>query len=182
MQKFHVHYLLGSIVKEDVISNILTSSGGLQSQQKSLALITPKQRAFLSGIHVGKFINLSTNSDFKHGLRLRLGTSIMSHYIIFNDESASTNQLLGDYGKGYDRLTRGITAEEFIGYQYINGRGSMNIFGGFSFVQGFTQNKRPADFDTRVRNDQKRLDLLSGFRVGFAIKLYEFGTADEVFY
>lgn len=177
----HGHYILGPLVKEDVISNIRSSDGNLISQQQLQSIITLKQRAFLYGIHAGKFINLS-KKDAKHGFRLRVGSSIMSHYIIFNDESAATNQLLGDYGKGYDRLTRGITIEEFIGYQYISADERMNFYAGFSLVQGFTQNKRPVDFDTRMRNDEQRLDMLNGFRAGFVIKLFEFGNAEDTYY
>lgn len=178
---YHTHMLLGSNVKEDVISNIRTSEGNLIGQQKNQAIVTLKQRAFINGVHVGKFINIS-ESTIKHGPRISLGSSVMSHYIIFNDESATVNQLLGPYGNGFDRLTRGITVEQFIGYQYMNDNGAVNVFGGFQFVQGFTQNIRPVNFDTRITDRSNRLDLLFGFRLGIHIRLFEFGTASEVFY
>lgn len=177
----HGHMLIGPIVKEDVISNIRTSDGGFVSQQQDLAVITMKQRGFLVGIHGGRFIKLNKGKN-KHGIRLRLGSSIMTHYIIFNNETASTNQLLGDYTKGYDRLTRGITLEEFIGYQYINESGSLNTFIGFNFVHGFNKNLRPYDFDTRIRDEARKFDQLFGIRVGFTINLYETGKGEEVYY
>lgn len=178
---YHTHMLLGSNVKEDVISNLRTTEGNLIGQQKNQAIISLRQRAFLNGIHFGKFINIS-NSSFSHGPRLSLGSSVFSHYIIFNDESATVNQLLGQYGSGYDRLTRGLTIEQFIGYQYTNENGGVNVFGGFQFVQGFTQNVRPVNFDTRITDDSNRLDLLFGFRLGVYIRLFEFGTAEQVYY
>jgi len=178
---YHAHMLLGSNVKEDVISNLRTTEGNLIGQQKNQAIVSLRQRAFLNGIHVGKFINIS-NSSFSHGPRISLGSSVLSHYIIFNDESATVNQLLGQYGSGYDRLTRGLTLEQFIGYQYKNDNGGVNVFGGFQFVQGFTQNVRPVDFDTRIRDDRNRIDLLFGVRLGVYIRLFEFGTAEQVYY
>ena len=177
----HGHMLLGPIVKEDVISNLRTTEGGFVSQQQDLALITMKQRGFIFGIHAGRFIKLNKGKE-KHGIRLRLGTSIMTHYIIFNNETASTNQLLGDYAKGYDRFTRGIAVEEFVGYQYINESGSINAFVGFNFVHGFNKNLRPYNFDTRTRDDATKLDHLIGIRAGFTINLYETGKGEEVYY
>lgn len=177
----HSHILIGSTVKEDPISNLRNQDGNLIGQQKQAAIITLKQRGFLNGAHFGKFFNISRTTT-KHGPRIRIGTSVMSHFIIFNDESATVNQLLGPYAKGYNRLSRGITAEGFIGYQLINKNESVNMFGGFEFIQGFTKNVRPVDFDTRVRNDNSRKDILVGFRIGVSIKLFEFGNGEEVFY
>ena len=177
----HGHFLLGPFVKEDVIRNIRTSDGLLIGQQQNQSIVTLKQRGFNIGIHGGKFINLSKGKN-KHGIRLRLGTGILSHHIIFNDESATLNQLLGDYANGYDRLSRGIAVEEFVGYQFINETGKINLFAGFSFVQGFTTNLRPVNFDTGIRDDRSRIDLLNGIRVGFTISLFDAGKGEDVFY
>jgi len=177
----HGHFLLGSFVKEDVISNIRASDGLLIGQQKNKSVLTLKQRGFNIGIHAGKFIPLSSGKN-KHGIRVRVGTGILSHHIIFNDESATLNQLLGAYGNGFDRLTRGIALEEFIGYQYIDQTGKINMFAGFSFVQGFTKNLRPVNFDTGLKDDGNRIDLLNGFRAGFTINLYDGGEGREIFY
>lgn len=177
----HTHFLLGPQVNEDVIANIRSSDGLLIGQQKNKSILTMKQRGFNIGLHAGKFINFS-KSQSKHGLRLRVGTGLLSHHIIFNDESVTLNQLLGDYAKGYDRLTRGFTVEQFIGYQYINVDGKINMYAGFSFVQGFTKNLRPVNFDTGLKENQRRLDLLNGFRVGITFNLYENATGDEIFY
>ena len=177
----HGSMMLGPIVKEDVISNLRNSTGELISQQQDLAIITLKQRGFTVGIHAGTFIPLikSTNS---HGIRLKLGANILTHYIIFNNETASANQLLGDYGRGYDRLTRGFGVEEFIGYQFVSESGSIKVFAGINSIQGFTRNLRPYNFDTRERDDASRFDVLTGFRIGVAFKLYESSEGKEVFY
>lgn len=177
----HGSMLLGSIVTEDPISNLRTVEGLLVSQQRDLAVITMKQRGFIAGIHAGRLFNLSKTEN-KHGIRVRAGLGILSHYIIFNNETASTNQLLGDYARGYNRFTRGLEVEQFIGYQFVNTKGNMNLIAGFNFVQGFTKNRRKVDFDTRMRNDTPRFDGLIGFRVGFAIKLYQVKSGDDIFY
>ena len=177
----HGSMMVGPIVKEDVISNLRNSTGQLISQQQDFAIITMKQRGFTVGIHAGIFIPI-IKSTHTHGIRLKAGANILTHYIIFNNETASSNQLLGDYARGYDRLTRGFGVEEFIGYQFVNQRGSVKFFAGINSIQGFTKNLRPYNFDTRVRDDSTRFDMLTGFRLGIAFNLYQSSEGKDVFY
>lgn len=178
----HIKMIIGGTVKEDVISNLRNKDGGLISKQKYDAIITMKERGFMYGVHAGYFLNLS-KSNSAHGIRFRFGTGLMSHYIRFNDESASSNQLLGDYSKGYDRLTRGYFLQEFIGYQYTSASKKLNLFVGFDCIQGFTKNVRPYNFDTRMTDNAARKDLLIGIRAGIALNLYRFeNTEKEIFY
>lgn len=178
----HGSYMLGSHVKEDVIKPIRDESGWLVSQQKSFARITLKQRMYNVGIHVGKFINIS-KSEFQHGFIVNFGVGLLTHYIIFNDESASTVQLLGKYGRGYDRLTRGYNLSQFIGYKYKNRDGRLNVFAGFQFIEASTKSLRPIDFDTGMYGGSGRLDALMGFRIGATFILWNRGDEKrEIFY
>lgn len=177
----HGSFFLGPIVKEDVISNLRNSDGFLISQQEDLAIITMKQRGFSVGLHAGKFIPLFENFG-THGIRVRVGLNVLTHYIVFNNETASTNQLLGDYARGYDRLSRGFGIEEFIGYQYVSTKNSVRIFIGFNGIQARTRNLRPVNFDTRMRDNIVRTDILSGLRVGMAISLFENSDGSDIFY
>ncbi len=177
----HGGMMLGPIVKEDVISNIRDSEGFLISQQEDLAIITMKQRGFILGLHGGTFIPLLEKSG-THGIRLRLGVNVLTHYIIFNNETASTNQLLGQYGKGYDRLSRGFGIEEFIGYEFISISGKAHFFVGINGIQARTKNLRPYNFDTRERDTTPRFDVLTGLRLGISINLYDNSSSTDVFY
>ncbi len=177
----HGGMFLGPIVKEDVISNLRTSDGFLVSQQQDLAIITMKQRGFIIGVNGGKFFPL-IEAGGQHGIRARIGLNVLTHYIIFNNETASTNQLLGDYAHGYDRLSRGWGIEQFIGYQYVSNSGGVIVFAGINAIQARTKNLRPVNFDTRVADRAARLDMLTGFRVGFAIRLFEGGEGKEIYY
>lgn len=178
----HGHYILGNRVKEDVIAPLRhEETGGLIDQTRDISFITLKQRAYLFGIHGGRFFNIS-KTDLKHGPRLRFGISMLTHYIIFNDERASTFQLRGIYSSGYDRLTRGFSLEQFIGYQVIMKNTNTVLFGGVNVVESRGKSLRPIDFDTGVYGGDQRNDILFGFRVGASIQLYEFGEQDEVIY
>lgn len=174
-------FMLGSIVKEDVIKPLREESGWLVSQQKTFARITLKQRMNNIGIHVGKFINVS-NKKNQHGPLFNIGLGLLTHYIIFNDESASTVQLLGKYGKGYDRLTRGYNISQFIGYKFKNRDGRLNVFAGLQFLEANTKSLRPIDFDTGEYGGKGRLDILIGFRVGATFILWKGAEKGEIFY
>jgi len=63
--------------------------------------------------------------------------------------------------------------------------GRLNIFGGFEFVEGFTSNQRALNYDTQTRDDQRRFDMLAGFRVGLILPFYNIGKGgsdEEIFY
>ena len=89
--------------------------------------------------------------------------------------------LSGDYKKGYDRLTNGLTLKQFIGYQHLDPNLRLNFFAGFEFLEGFTRSRRDFDFDTRRKDQTDRLDLLWGFRVGLVLPFYFSGDRD-IFY
>jgi hypothetical protein len=177
----HGGMFLGPIVNEDVISNLRTDDGLLISQQEDLAVITMKQRGFIVGLNAGKFIPLVENYG-THGIRIRVGLNVLTHYIIFNNETASTNQLLGEYANGYDRLSRGWGIEEFVGYQYVSTKNTVRVFVGFNGIQARTRNLRPYNFDTRERDETIRFDVLSGIRVGMAISLFENADGSDIYY
>lgn len=177
----HGSYMLGSFVKEDVIKPLRIKTGELISQQKSFVKITLKQRMYNLGVHFGKFINISKKKN-QHGPVLQFGVGLLTHYIIFNDEFASTVQLLGNYGKGYDRLTRGYNISQFIGYKYKNADGRLNVYAGIQLLEANTKSLRPIDFDTGKYGGAGRLDVLAGFRVGASFILWKGSKKGEIFY
>ena len=90
-------------------------------------------------------------------------------------------QLMGEYKKGYDRLSNGLALGEFIGYVHLGKNHFINFFAGFEIIEAFTKNRRSFNIDTIEKDDTKRLDILSGFKFGWIIPLYR-RNADEFYY
>ena len=100
------------------------------------------------------------------------GPVYMSHKIRIDDIGRQSPQLLNAYKKGYDRLTAGLGVQEYIGYMYMSNKRMLNFFFGFEFMQGFTKSQRSYDYDLRQADTDKRIDMLSGFRIGWVLPLY----------
>ena len=105
----------------------------------------------------------------------------MQHKIRIDDIGNLSPQLSTEMKKGYDRLTSGISATEFIGYLYLGNKRMLNFFGGFEFTQGFLKGKREWLYDLQKPGTDSRIDLLSGFRIGWILPLYK-KSPNEFYY
>lgn len=174
-------FLFGSTVNEDVLAGLRTEAGDIIGNDREPADIQLRQRGSYYGLRVGKLIGLAANND-RSGIRINLGAGILQHRIrIQDDPFRGVPQIEGEYEKGYDRLTNGLALHQFIGYQTIGKTNGVNITVGFEFFEGFTQNRRDFNFDTRTADTDQRLDLLAGFRVSFSLPFYQ-GNSEDIYY
>lgn len=174
-------FLFGNNVEEDVLAGLRTEAGDIIGNDRSPADIQLRQRGAYYGLRVGRLIGLFEDNP-RSGIRINLGVGLLQHRIRIQDDPFRTvPQLEGEYFKGYDRLTNGLALHQFIGYQVIGKNNGINLTAGFEFFEGFTQNRRSFNFDTREANTDSRLDILAGFRVGFTLPFY-LGNAEDVYY
>lgn len=101
-----------------------------------------------------------------------LGAGFLEHKIRIDVDKDDVPELSGDYLKGYDRLTNGLALTEFIGYMHCGNNRLINFIFGFELTQAFTQNRRDFNFDQMKKDDNKRLDLLYGIKLGWFFPLY----------
>lgn len=175
------NYLFGNEVKTNVLAPLQTPEGFIIANDKSYANIFLRERGFYVGGHVGKIFSLSAGNA-RSGIRVSLGAGLLQHKIrIQDDPFRPVAALTDEYKKGYDRLTNGLALKQFIGYQHLDPNLRLNFFAGFEFTQGFTRSRRDFNFDTRMKDDTNRLDLLTGFRVGWVLPFYFLGDR-EIFY
>jgi len=175
------HFMFGSNVEVDPLTNLRTSGGFIIGNDRDPAEIQLRQRGSYYGVRVGKLIGLAPNND-RSGLRLAFGIGLLQHRIrIQEDPLRDVSQLTGDYVKGYDRLTNGLALHQFVGYQVLSKTNGIHVVAGFEFFQGFTQSRRSFDFDLQRADTTQRLDGLIGFRLNFTLPFY-LGNAEDVFY
>jgi len=160
------------IKETGILDSISTSDGNVIDGNGIYADIRTVERGFYLGVKGGKLFPIfGTNKN--SGIIVLLGGGFMQHKIRIENTGNTAAQLKGEYKKGYDRLTNGLAISEFIGYMYHGNSRFVNFFGGFEFVQAFTQNRRSFDYDLMAKNNTKRIDLLSGFKVGWIISLHK---------
>ena len=110
------------------------------------------------------------------------GIGFMQHRIKFEDKFQEVPLLSGkNYYPGYDRLTNGVMFTEFIGYRLLSNRRLINVFAGVEFTQAVTKNRREVNYDTGLKDNNQRLDLTMGFKVGLSLPLYK-PTPQEYYY
>lgn len=175
-------FLFGEKVKEDhILSNISTSENYVIDKGGTFADIFLYERGFYFTGNVGKIIPLGLSNP-NSGLFLNLGGGYLQHKIRIENPDKTAPQVEGDYKKGYDRLTAGFCATQFIGYIYFSNKKIYNFFAGIEFKEGWTHSLRDYNFDTRSRDNQQRFDLLWGFKVGWCLPFYRKTTQAFYYY
>jgi hypothetical protein len=166
-------YLFGSLIKEDsILDHLRTSNGEIINKYGEYANIIISERGYYIGAGLGRLFNIvKTNPN--SGIILRFSAGFMEHKIKIQNEANNAPQVLGNYLKGYDRLTNGLAINEFIGYMHIGKSQYFNIYVGFEFYQAWTRCRRDFNFDTMEHDTRNRNDLLYGFRFGWIIPIYE---------
>lgn len=173
-------FLTGTSVNERVFESQLNSSGFLISDQGFPADVTTNMRGTIIGVLVNKNV-VSINKKKDVFVFAGIGGGVIQHKIKFNPISGSVPQFEGDYAKGYDRNSIGPYLEQSLGIKFRKPRLKADI--DFQLLEGFTKNVRPLNFDTRVKDDSNRLDLLIGMKVTYYIPVfYNLKKTKDIYY
>ncbi len=167
-------YLTGNRVlfEKGFLSNLMLEDGHIPDNQGQLAKISLQQRGFTitaDGGYLFPVLGPNRNS----GILVFAGVGLLQHKIRIEHQEHEIKQLEGDYLKGYDRLTNGLVLHQFAGYYYMSDYKLINFYLGIEAWQGFTQSRRNFNFDTQVKDEAKRNDILVGIRAGWVLHLYK---------
>jgi len=174
-------FFFGDQIKENgILDSLKTSTGFIINQNGNPATVRLFERGFTAALHIGKIFSVfSPNKN--SGILAYAGPVFIRHKIKIDDIGNQSPQLVDSYRKGYDRLTAGFGAHEFIGYIYFSNKRMLNCFFGFEFTQAFTKSQRSYDYDLMKADTEKRTDLLYGIRVGWILPLYK-RTPQQFYY
>lgn len=166
------NFLFGNTIKDDsLFINIMTNDGQIINGNGEFATVNTFERGFTVTGKVGKIFSvLAPNPN--SGLMVSAGVGLLQHKIRIEVPGNTVLELNGDYKKGYDKLTNGFCATEFIGYVYFGNHRLVNFFGGVEFTQAWTKCRRDFNFDIMAKDYTKRLDLLYGIKAGWIIPFY----------
>jgi hypothetical protein len=176
------NYIFGNTVNEDVLKLLRTTDGNIISDLNTYADVSLRERGLYTGATIGKIVKLHDNGNRFGGIRLALGGGWLYHKIRIQDNQNAVSQLNGEYARGYDRFTAGFATTQFVGYQLISRDRTANFYIGFEATEGFTKNRRGFNFDTGLRDDAKRIDILYGVRAGWQLAIFTNQKAAEIEY
>ncbi len=175
------NFIFGTTVKEDVLAGLRDPDGEIIGNSQSQTSVALRQRGLYVGALVGKLFGLLSNNP-RSGIRATMGVGYFRHRIRLQDDNQAVVQISGDYTKGYDRLTGGITLSQFIGYQHLATNRRINLTAGFEFLQCFSKSLRGFNYDTQKTDKGARLDLLYGFKVALTLPFYIGEDAEQIDY
>lgn len=172
-------FLFGNVVKEDVLAGFRTPDGYFLGSSGLGADVYLRQRGLTLTMMAGKIFPLEKNS--RSGIKVGIGAGILQHNIRFLDDNNAIAQIGGDLRKGYDRLTRGFTLRQQLGYQILSRNRRLNFELSFIFFQGFTNEVRDFHFDTGSVSDKSRIDLGFGFQAAWILPFYV-NSSETIYY
>lgn len=166
------NYIFGRNVKEDVLKNLKNDDGFVVDNEGYPADIRVTERGV--GFHalVGKLINVGHNNQ-NSGIIATVGVGYLQHKINIYDAQTRIAAVSGDLKYGYDRLSRGISFTQFIGYLYLSDNRMLNFYFGVEAYQAFTKSVRKFNYDTGLWDTKQRFDGLLGLRLGWILPLYK---------
>lgn len=177
------YYIFGDEVqnKGHLLDEMLTPDNIIIASNGGPAIVNIGQTGYIIDLRVGKmlpFLAANRNS----GPLLSVGAAFMEHWISYDVESDAIPQLLGEYLKGYDRLTNGMVLNQFIGYHFQSDTRMLNFYGGFEFSQGFMGNRRSYDVPAQRKIDPNLTYFQFGFRVGWMLPFYKRDQNEYYYY
>ena len=164
-------FLFGADIKrKDLLVDILNANGDVTDADGELVRVVYDIRGLSFYASAGKVFSV-LGSNKNSGILVQAGVGFLQHRIKVDFRDGEVFQLSDDMLKGYDRFHRGLALKQFIGYQYFGKQNLLNFYAGFEFNQGFTRNLREYNYDNRSFDKDQKLDLLYGFRFGWAIPI-----------
>jgi len=161
-------YLFGNVLRATgILDSIATTNGNLIANDGNYPGVSYFERGFDIQLTVGKLFPVSGNLN--SGILITLSGGYIQHYIDIKSQDWAP-QISGDYVQGYDHLTAGVCATEFIGYQYISKKLFVACFGGFEFTEAMAKSLR-YDFQSNSKDPNYKYEMLSSIRVGWMLPI-----------
>ncbi|MFL5754055.1 MAG: hypothetical protein ACJ76F_11655 [Bacteroidia bacterium] len=165
------NYFFGHKLKVDIFANLRTPEGSITNSDGNPGNVRIQERGWSITACIGKIFAAGPNKN--SGVIILAGAGYMQHKINISDLGRNLAQINGEYKKGYDKLTGGPMLSQFIGYFYLSNNRLANFIAGFEFFEGFTRGLRGYQFDTMSSDDKRRIDILSGARIGWILPIYK---------
>ena len=166
-------YFFSNTVKNtfEIYGSQTTAQGFFIGTNGEYATVEFLTRGFYAGGYIGKILPI-LNHNPSSGLFIKLGGGFVQNQIYVRNPNGTYPQFTGEYGKGYDRLHNGFALNEQVGYLHSGNRRTINFAISFEFIQGFTQNQRAFNWDTRLTDTIGKLDLYFGLKLSWFLPVY----------
>lgn len=177
------NFLFGNAVKneEEVLGTLLTDKGWVIDQYGTPADVFLYERGFSVFLKLGKIVPVFGPNP-NSGLQFSLGGGYLQHKIRIENIEGTVPQVMGDYRKGYDKLSGGFAISEFAGYVHYGNNKRINFSAGLELQQAWTSPMRPYDFNLMGKDTSRTLALFYGIKAGWMIPFYRKSSSGYYYY
>lgn len=171
---FDLGFIFGDNIKNDsIFDDFINSDGNITGVTGLVSSLKTYERGYTFGFKAGKILPVFGPNP-NSGILLSGGVGFLQHKIRIEDQFVEVPLVSDDnYKQGYDRLTNGLSLSQFVGYQYYGNKRRINFYGGVEFIQGYTKNRRAANYDTGQTNFDYGWDFLTSVKLGFCFAIYK---------
>lgn len=138
----------------------------------TFADILTKHRGLSGQLYIGKMIPIKSKRA-RMGIKATLGVGFLQHKLFIQEDPESfMPQMDKNYKALLDHKTNGISLQQFIGFHYLANDRMANWYVGFDFIEAFTKNRRSFNYDLGIPTDLDRIDIATGFKIGWILPFY----------
>ena len=153
---------------ESPLRSILNDNGTITNIHGDQTLFTLGMRGMQFQIKGGYIISKYSHNP-NSGITLSAGAGFFQSKYWIDQRGQNTPQIMGEYVKGYDKMSNGFALTQFIGYTYFHNKNFLNVYAGIEFTEAWTKDRRVWDFALNRKNDTKYNEIMTAFKVGFMI-------------
>ncbi len=176
------YYFSGKVKGTDTLFRFITNqSGNIMDGDGTPADIDVDQRGWSLRIAVGKVFPISPNYR-NAGIQVKLGGDLLQRYIFIKNPDNKVAALTDEYKKGYDRLTLGFGAYQFIGYFHVAKHKYASFYFGVEASETFGHRQRKWDFSGMGRDTRPYTDVMVGLKMGWIVSLYKKEYQDTFYF
>lgn len=167
-----VQMTFGNQVREnDILDGISTGDGAVIDGNGQYASVFLNHRGFEAMAEFGRVFK-GIGPNVNSGLWVQGGAGFVQHRIQIDNLENRAPQLIGDYLKGYDRLTNGMGIMQSVGYLHLSNNRRLNFYVGLQAGQQWTMSRRSWNFDERAQDTNQRFEWYTGLKLGFIFPAY----------
>jgi|BioPla2DNA2_1021312.scaffolds.fasta_scaffold00035_5 hypothetical protein len=165
---------------EDPLRLILNSNGTLTNEYGQPAEFSRGMRGMQITTKVGYIFSKYAHNP-NSGITVSLGGGFFQSKYWIDQRGNNIPQIMGDYVKGYDRLSNGFALTQFVGYTYFHNKNFWNFFIGVEFTEAWTQNRRSWDFTLMRKDDSRYNEFMATIKAGWIISFIK-REAEDIYY
>lgn len=176
------YYFSGKVKGTDTLFRFITNqSGNIMDGDGAPADIDVDQRAWGLRLNVGKIFPVSPNYR-NAGIQIKLGANVLQRYVFIKNPDNRVAALTDEYKKGYDRLTLGFGAYQFIGYLHMSKNKYTSFYIGVEASETFGHRQREWDFSAMGKDNRSYTDVMVGLKFGWIVPLYKKEYQDTYYF